>query len=314
MMKAAPWALELQGHRGARGLSPENTLPGFAHALGIGVSAFELDCAITRDGVVVISHDPLLNPDITRTPDGKWLDAAGPAIFQLSYAEVLRYDVGRIKPGSEYAGRFSGQQPVDGTRIPRLADLFALTAKAGNDTVRFNLELKLSPFRREQTADPATFARKVIAAVRDGNVAARTAILSFDWEPLKVVQEEAPEIPTVYLTAQQAWQDNILAARTASPWTEPLHVSRFGGSIPRMIEAAGGAVWSCYYEEIRRDLIDEARRLGLKVLVWTVNDMADMRRMIEWRVDGIVSDRPDLLRKVAGELGIVLPRATPVAP
>src|SRR5215831_17764355 len=262
MMKAAPWALELQGHRGARGLSPENTLPGFAHALGIGVSAFELDCAITRDGVVVISHDPLLNPDITRTPDGKWLDAAGPAIFQLSYAEVLRYDVGRIKPGSEYAGRFSGQQPVDGTRIPRLADLFALTAKAGNDTV-----------------------------------AARTAILSFDWEPLKVVQEEAPEIPTVYLTAQQAWQDNILAARTASPWTEPLHVSRFGGSIPRMIEAAGGAVWSCYYEEIRRDLIDEARRLGLKVLVWTVNDMADMRRMIEWRVDGIVSDRPDLLRK-----------------
>jgi glycerophosphoryl diester phosphodiesterase len=314
MVSATSWTLELQGHRGARGLAPENTLPGFACALGIGVSAFELDCAITRDGVVVVSHDPLLNPDITRGPDGKWLEQAGPAIFHLPYAELLRYDVGRIKPGSEYAGRFSGQQPVDGARIPRLADLFALTAKAGNDAVRFNLELKLSPFKPEQTADPVPFARKAIAAVRDGGMVERTAILSFDWRPLRVVQEEAPEIPTVYLTAQQSWQDNILAGRTTSPWTAPLHVSRFDGSIPRMIKAAGGAVWSSYYEEIGRELIEEARRLGLKVMVWTVNDAADMRRMIEWRVNSIISDRPDLLREVAGEMGVALPRATPVAP
>src|SRR5689334_9427102 len=137
--------LDIQGHRGARGLLPENTLPAFAKALAIGVTTLEMDCAITRDGVVVVSHDSTLNPDITRTPDGRWITGATPPIRDLSYAELARYDVGRIDPASEYARRFAGQQPVDGTRMPRLADVFALARKAGNEAVRFNIETKISP-------------------------------------------------------------------------------------------------------------------------------------------------------------------------
>lgn len=314
MTAAASQALDIQGHRGARGLAPENTLPAFARALAIGVTTLELDCAVTKDGVVVVSHDPAFNPDITRGPDGKWLQKTGPAIWSLSYQDTQRYDVGRLNPSNAYAKRWPEQRPVDGTRVPRLADLFALVRKAGNEAVRFNIETKISPLAPHETAAPEDFARQLISAVRSAGMAHRTAIQSFDWRTLQAVQKEAPEIATVYLTVEKGFMDSIQADKPSSPWTAGFHVSRYGGSIPRMVKAAGGAVWSPYYAETTREQVREAQSLGLKVVVWTVNEPADMRRMIEWGVDGIISDRPDLLRKAAGEMGVALPRPTPVTP
>ena len=314
MTTAATQALDLQAHRGARGLAPENTLPAFARALSLGVTTLELDCAITKDGVVVVSHDPAFNPDIARGPDGKWLQKTGPAIWSLSYQDTQRYDVGRLNPSNAYAKRWPEQRPVDGTRIPRLADLFALVKKNGNETIRFNIETKISPLEPTQTTGPEDFVRKLISAVRLAGMTERTAIQSFDWRTLQVVQKEAPEIPTVYLTVEKGFMDSIQADQPSSPWTAGFHVSRYGGSVPRMVKAAGGAVWSPYYAETSRAQVKEAQSLGLKVVVWTVNEPADMRRMIEWGVDGIISDRPDLLRKAAGEMGVALPRPTPVTP
>ena len=311
-MTASAYSLDIQGHRGARGLMPENTLPAFAHALALGVTTLELDCAITQDGVVVVSHDSILNPDITRGPDGEWLTQDGPPIRQLTYDELQRYDVGRIKPGSAYAARFPRQQAVDGARIPRLAEVFALARKAGNATVRFNIETKLSPLHPARTAPPEVFARALTALIINEKMERRATIQSFDWRTLAIVQQEAPDISTVYLTAQQNFTDNILAGQTESPWMPGTHVSRFGGSIPRLVKAAGGAGWSPPYTEVSAESVKEAQALGLKVVVWTVNDEADMRRMIAWGVDGIISDHPDLLRKVAGEQGLALPAATPV--
>ena len=311
MTAAASQALDIQGHRGARGLAPENTLPAFARALGIGVTTLEMDCAITRDGVVMVSHDSALNPDITRGPDGKWLEKTGPAIWRLSFNELQRYDVGRLNPSNAYAKRWPEQQSADGTRIPRLADVFALVKKSGNETVRFNIETKISPLEPNQATGPEDFARKLIAAIREGGMTRRATIQSFDWRTLQVVQKEAPEIATVYLTVQKGFMDSIQADKDASPWTAG-YKFRDHSSVPRMVKAAGGAVWSPYYAEITREQVREAQALGLKVVVWTVNDPADMRRMIEWGVDGIISDRPDLLRRTAGELGVALPPATPV--
>jgi glycerophosphoryl diester phosphodiesterase len=138
-------AFDLQGHRGARGTAPENTLPGFAAALAVGVATLELDTGITRDGIVVIHHDRRLNPDIARDPDGRWIKAPGALLRALDFGELQRYDVGRLRPGSEYAARFPDQSPADGVRIPRLAALFELVRKAGNTQVRFNIETKISP-------------------------------------------------------------------------------------------------------------------------------------------------------------------------
>ena len=223
-------ALDIQGHRGARGLAPENSLPAFARALAIGVITLELDCAITRDGVVVVIHDPALNPDITRGPDGKWLTKTGPAIWSLTYQDTQRYDVGRLNPASDYTRRWPEQRPVDGTRIPRLQDLFALVRKSGNETVRFNIETKISPLAPQETTAPEDFARKLVAAIRAGGVERRAAIQSFDWRTLQLVQREAPEIPTVYLTVEKGFMDNIQRDQAASLWTAGFHVSRHGGS------------------------------------------------------------------------------------
>ncbi|MCL4799972.1 MAG: glycerophosphodiester phosphodiesterase [Burkholderiales bacterium] len=300
-------AFDLQGHRGARGLAPENTLPGFARALAIGVTTLELDCGVTRDGVVVVSHDRRLNPDITRRPDGMWLDGPGPLIHSLDYAELARYDVGRIRPGSEYAKRFPGQAAVDGARIPRLADVFALVERAGNRTVRFNVETKIDPTRPEETLGPEAFARALVRAVRAGGMARRTTIQSFDWRTLRAVQAEAPEIATVYLSTA----DTIGPGDRASPWTAGLR-PRDHGSVPAMVKAAGGAIWSPGHAELTPALVAEAHRLGLAVIPWTANAPADIERLLDLGVDGIISDYPDRLRAALAARGRALPTPTPV--
>ncbi len=307
-------ALDLQGHRGARGLAPENTLAGFALALEIGVTTLELDIAITRDGIPVISHDPLLNPDITRGPDGKFIELTGPAIKSLTLAELQRYDVGRMKPGSRYATQYPDQVALDGARIPRLSELFDLVKKSGNDTVRFAIETKVTPTAPEQTIEAEAFTRIVIAAIREAGLARRSTILSFDWRTLALVQKEAPEIGTVYLSAQQRFLDNIRAEDlTASPWTAGLRY-RDHGSVPAMIKAAGGRIWSSLVGDLTPAKVREAQALGLEVLAWTVNEPAQIARTLDLGVNGIVTDRPDRVRDEIKRRGMALPRSTPVSP
>jgi len=307
-------AFDLQGHRGARGLAPENTLPAFARALSIGVTTLELDVGVTRDGVVVVSHERALHPDITRDAEGHWLDATGPAIHALTYAELARYDVGRAKPGSRTAKRFAQQQPFDGTRIPRLAEVFALAARAGNRAVRFNIETKIDPAHPGETLAPEPFARALIAEIRKAKLADRATVQSFDWRTLAVVQREAPEIGTVYLSAQQNWLDNIGAASTlGSPWTAGLRYAKYG-SVPRMVQAAGGRVWSPYHGDLSATLLAEAHALGLKVIVWTVDDPARIAALMDLGVDGIISDYPERVRSEMQKRGLPLPAATPVTP
>jgi glycerophosphoryl diester phosphodiesterase len=287
----AAQAFDLQGHRGARGTAPENTLPGFAAALALGVATLELDAGVTRDGVVVIHHDRRLNPDIARGPDGRWIEAPGPLLRELDFKGLQRYDVGRLRPGSEYAARFPEQAPADGARIPRLAALFALVRKAGNDQVRFNIETKISPAAPDETLPPEAFARALIAEIRAAGVAARTTVQSFDWRTLHAVERVAPEIATVYLTGR-----------------------RRGGSQPKAVRAAGGRIWSPSYTELDSAALIEARALGLKVVPWTVNDPGFIARFLDLGVDGIVTDYPERVRAELARRGMPLPAPTPVEP
>jgi glycerophosphoryl diester phosphodiesterase len=293
-------ALDLQGHRGARGLAPENSLASFERALKHGVTTLELDVAVTRDGVVVIHHDLALNPDITRDANGHWLDAPSAPIHSLDWAELQRYDVGRIKPGTRYAAQHPQQEPIDGTRIPRLADLFELVKRGGHDRVRFAIETKLSPLRSDATLPPERFAAVAVEEIRKAGLQQRVQIMSFDWRTLQVVQRIAPEIPTVYLSAQQRWLDNIGTAVDASPWTAGIRPGDHA-SVAHMIQAAGGKFWSVYFGDIDGAKVKQAQALGLKVLVWTVNDAPTMQRMLDLGVDGLITDRPDIASTVLRE-------------
>jgi glycerophosphoryl diester phosphodiesterase len=307
-------APEIQGHRGARGLLPENTLPAFTRALEIGVDVLELDVGVTRDQVVVVSHDPCFNVDLVRGPDGEWVKPRAPnekyglCLNALTVAEVEAHDVGRLRPGSDYAKRFAAQQPVDGTRVPTL-DAAIAAAMARSGRVRFNIETKLSPMRRDETLAPEPFVQAVLAVIRRHGVAHRVTLQSFDWRTLKVVQTLAPDIPTVYLSVQQKWEDNIRAdAIEGSAWTAGLNAREFGGSVPRMVKAAGGRIWSPYFGDLTPAKVVEAHALGLKVVVWTVNEPKDIARMIDMKVDGILSDYPDRVRSVYLARGLPLPR------
>ena len=312
-MAQAGRSFDLQGHRGARALAPENTLESFAVALELGVTTLELDIAITRDGVVVVSHDPTLNPDITRGPDGKFLDNRGLAIASLTYEELQGYDVGRIKPGTDYARQFPEQRPLDGVRIPRLQDVFDLVRGSGNAQVRFAIETKVSPVAPQHTLAPEPYTRAVLKAIRDGGMDSRSSVLSFDWRTLQLVQRDAPGIPTVYLSIQPpARSDTIGAQQGSSPWTAGLRHADHG-SVPKMIKAAGGHTWSAWHGNLTAGNVREAQELGLQVLGWTVNDAATVDRLMDLGVNGIVTDRPDLLRARMQQRGIALPPPTAVA-
>lgn len=262
LCSAQAFAMDIQGHRGARGHLPENTLPAFALAREFGVDTLELDCGVTKDGVVVVHHDRRLNPDVARGPDGKWVASPAPTVYSLTFMELQHYDVGRIRPGSDYAKRFPHQKPLDGTRIPALSQVLA------SFDGRFNIETKVSAAHPEETLPPEGFARALVAEIRKAGAQHRATIQSFDFRTLKVVEREAPEIGTVYLTDGK-------------------------DSEPAAVKAAGARTWSPNFRDLTPAKVAAARAAGLRIVAWTVNEREDIARMLEAGIDGIISDYPD---------------------
>ncbi|MBC8794107.1 MAG: glycerophosphodiester phosphodiesterase [Tagaea sp. CACIAM 22H2] len=291
-------AFDLQGHRGARGLEPENTLPAFTRATEIGVATLELDTGITKDGIVVVAHDRRLNPDITRDGNGNWIASPGPRVRDLTLAELQRFDVGAIKPGTEYAKQFSSQAALPGTKMPTLAEIALLPG-------RFNIETKISPLAPDDTLDPDSFARTLIAEIRRLGIASRATIQSFDWRTLAVVAREAPEIARAYLTTERGANETVFKGKGISPWTG-IDAGAHGNSTPRVVKAAGGTIWSPFWRDITPEIVAEAKVLGLTVIPWTVNDPADMTRLIDMKIDGLITDYPDRAKALLDARGIAV--------
>ncbi len=275
------------GHRGARGLFPENTLEGFRSAWALGIRAFELDVGLTHDGVAVVAHDPALNPDLTRDGTGRWLDAPGPLIHSLTAAQLAAYDVGRIRPGSRTATLFPGQRPRDGARIPSLAEVLAALPDA-----RLIIEIKTDPLHPNRTAAPEVVADVVLAVVDQAGAGKRVVVESFDWRVQLHIRRVRPDIGLAYLTRADA---------PADPWWGGVTPEASGGSTQACVAAAGGAgaAWAPQHSDLTEADVRTAHALGISVIPWTVNQPADMRRLIAWNVDGIISDYPDLLAAVA---------------
>jgi len=306
-------AFDIEAHRGGRALFPENTLVSFANALSMGVDTLEMDLGVTRDDVIVVSHERCLNPDLARGADGKYIAPPGIAFAQLRLEDVKQYDVGQIRPGSAYAAQFPDQRAVPGTKIPTLKEVIELVRKSGDQHVRLNVETKIDPSHPKESPEPARFVALLLDLLQAEKFSDRVMVQSFDWRTLQLVQKRAPSIPTVYLTVQ-AGSVPTVSLDKASVWTAGFDPAEHGKSLPRTIKAAGGAIWSPFFGDVTPALISESHALGLKVVVWTVNKPTEMARLIEMGVDGIISDHPDILRKVAGEKGLSLPKGSPVEP
>jgi len=296
-------AFDLQGHRGTRGLAPENTMAAFRRALEFGVTTLETDMGVTKDDVVVISHEPALYPPLVRV-DGAWLKEPGPPIRMLTYAELSRYDIGRTDPATPYGKNFPEQRAADGERFPTLDQVLALAKSAG---VRVNIETKITPTSGATVADPESFAKLVVERVAAAGMEKRATVQSFDWRTLAAVRRLNPAIETVCLTNEGGPNDTV-APRDGvpSPWFGGLKLDDYRGSVPALVAAAGCAAWSPNFQSLTRERLADAKARGLRVVTWTVNAPADMARLVDWGVDGLISDYPDRARKVLADKGIAL--------
>jgi glycerophosphoryl diester phosphodiesterase len=284
-------SFHISGHRGARGLWPENTLEGFAATFALGVQSVELDVALTADGIPVVVHDPALNGDIVRGPDGRWLEGQGPLVCRLKRAELHRYDVGRLRPGGAYGAPYATQSPRDGARIPALADVLALARPAG---VVVDIEIKTMPDRPEQTAPPERMVEAVLGVVAALGLQRQVALRSFDWRALAHAARVAPAIPRGYITSPDT------EARAAL-WWAGADPAAHGGSVPATIAAlspAPGTLWAPGFRSLTAAQVAEAHALGLRVMPWTVNQTEDMARLIAMGVREMCTDYPDRLRAV----------------
>jgi glycerophosphoryl diester phosphodiesterase len=290
-------AFDLQAHRGGRGLTPESTLAGFKNAISLGVTTLETDLAVTKDDILVLSHEPRLNPDLVRGPDGKWLTGVGPTIHSLTLTELKTYDIGRLNPATKYGQQFPTQQPSDGERFPTLAELYAMAGPG----VRFNIETKIDPTKPDETVDPAHFALLVVDAIRSAKKEKRTTIQSFDWRTLVEAKRLAPEIETVCLTIESGGMNTV--GPKPSPWMAGLDVNP-GESLLQLVKRAGCSAWSPFWRNVIAATVIEAHALGLKVVPWTVNDATEMARLIDLKVDGLITDYPDRGMAVLAEKGL----------
>lgn len=286
---------DLQGHRGCRGLRPENTIGGFRHAMALGVATLELDVGLTADGVAVVYHDVALNPDITRGPDGAFLARPGPLLRDLSAAELAGFDVGRLRPGSDYAREYPDQVGQDGARIPALAEVVALVAGAAAP-VRLDIEVKVLPDQPAATAPFEAITQVVLATLEQARMTGQAAIRSFDWRVLDWLSLHRPDVGRAYLTEPATLRPAWLAGRKVQ-----------GKPAWRLVAEAGGRLWSPLHKGLARSEIEDARGAGLAVVPWTVNVPADMRRLLDWGVDGLITDFPDRLRAVLAERNEPLP-------
>jgi glycerophosphoryl diester phosphodiesterase len=202
---------------------------------------------------------------------------------------------------------------VDGERIPRLSDVFALVAASGNGSVRFNIETKIEPTDPEGTVPPDRFVLALLSALRGADMDTRVTVQSFDWRTLVLLRKLAPEIALVALTDQQPDEDTMEVGQPgASPWLGGLDVDDYGGSVPKTVAALGARTWSPHARDLAPAAIAEAHALGLALVPWTVNERADMEAALAAGVDGLITDYPDRLRALLESRGMAVAAPTPV--
>lgn len=261
-------SLDIQGHRGARSVRPENTIPAFQYAIDVGVDTLELDTAVTKDNVVVLHHDLTLNPTICRTAKGGKIKA-GLAIRKMTLAEVKKYDCGSV-----VNPRFPRQVAFPGTTIPTLEEVFVFVKSYKNPNaakVKFNIETKSDPAKPSLQPDPHTFAKMILDLAKKHKLEGRITIQSFDHRTLHAAKKINPSIPRAALFENRP--SDVLQATLA----------------------AEGTVFSPYHIWLVEEDVQKLQEAGIAVIPWTANEKSEWENLLSLQVDGIITDDPAAL-------------------
>ena len=300
MILSKPNFIKIYGHRGARGDLPENTLEGFKFLFENKISAYETDILVTSDLVPIINHDFKLNPALTKNSEGNWIESDDIKIYDLTYDQISRFKIGSIDKKSKYGRRFEKQRYLGEKSIPRLSELLELKASNILDDLIINLEIKSTPVENSLTPSPDILAKLIIDEVNKSKLKDKVIYSSFDWRILTEIKNIDPKISRAYLTSELKGK-----VYDRSPWLDfmPLYDSD-SRELPRLIKTLGGKAWHPKYKDINKEIVKISHEEGLPVNVWTVNEKYEMLRMIEYNVDGIITDYPIILKKLCEEEGI----------
>ena len=292
--------IRVVGHRGARGILPENSMIGFEFAISTGAALLEFDVMMSADQVPVITHNHSLHGPTFRGPDGRFLTEE-PKVAALTADQIKAFDIGRIDGSSAYGQRFPDQAQMDGIRVPRLSELLEVVKQPNNAAAHLMLEIKSDPDFAQDRDYRARLVQTVIAEVREKGLEHRTLLHSFDWGLLAECQQQAPDIPASYLTQLPENADEV------GEDSAKLICPDFAGRedrIPDLVAEAGGRLWCPYVHDVTPEAVERAKVLGLVVAVWTVNEPEDIDRMITLQVDAIVSDYPGRVQRRLSDQGL----------
>ena len=292
MILSKPDYIKIYGHRGARGVLPENTLESFKYLFENNIHAYETDILISKDFIPVITHDFRLDPSYTKDINDNWIEDENIKIIDLTYDQILQFDVGTLNKLSKYGRKFINQKSLQNQKIPKLSELLKLTSDNIVEDLLINLEIKSTPIEKNLTPEPNEMVKIIIDEVSRSNLEDRIIYSSFDWRVLREIKERDSKIPRAYLTSGARGK-----IYDKSPWLDftPLHN---GVELPELIKALGGSAWHPNYKDVNKEIVQISHDKGLPVNVWTVNRESDMLRMIDYGVDGIMTDYPLKLKEL----------------
>lgn len=307
---------DLEAHRGGRDVRPENTLYSYAYAIELGSTSIECDMQLTKDGQIVMSHNPILNSDITRDENGNYIENNKYDIRLMTVDELKKFDVGVMDPNcGEYYDLHGKTQFTYDAKIPTLEELMQLIQSYGDKNIVLNIETKSYPDPAsagyKNNADPKKFVEVFNNIVKKYDMEDRVVLQSFDWQTLIEMKKLNPNISTSALWQKQpSWGRDSESLRRyekkKSPWLGGLDIKDYQGNPVKAAHAIGADIISPYYTEISKQDVDEAHSLGMKVVPWTVNNEKDMNMLLDMGVDGIISDKPWLLKQVLEKRNIKL--------
>ena len=291
--------IRIVGHRGARGLVPENTMVGFRSAISMGIQLIEFDVVLCADGFPVITHNHTIHAPTFKTSNGNFIEHEQ-KVLDLTWQQLQKFEVGHLDSSTEYAKRFPDQMQFDGIKVPQLDELLNYVKNPVHDPIYLMLEIKSDPDYLNDESFRNKLVSEVVRQVRDYRLTEQTLLHSFDWQVLEECRSLAPEFPTSFLT--QTSQDPADVGEDSSLIVGP-NLKEFGNKIPDMVKQRGGSLWCPNFKDVTPDNLARARSLDLVIAVWTVNSLCEIDRMIAIGVDAIVTDYPGRVQQRLSHYG-----------
>ena len=277
----------IQGHRGARGVYPENTLEGFQYLLDQDIQGTEIDINLSAQGDLIIVHDHCTHADLHRDASDHWI-VDDRRWIDLDRSQIATINAGAIRPDSDYARRFPRQRILDRAAVPDYVDLVNLLQSHGSP---FHLTIEVKHDPGNLKPDLGFYADRVVETLSRHRFDGSLTVQSFNWAMLRAIRERVPNVILGCLSEQQS-DINTITGSDGNDWTDGLRIEDFGGSVPAMVREFGAAYWAPYYPDLNVSLVKEAHQCDLQVCTWTVNDVNCMQKLLIWGVDSIISDYP----------------------